>query len=229
MNKQRERRALDNLLRLEPAIPRGEIVPSEKPDFIIDAAEYRLGIEVTEYFRPEKIGRSPVQMQEALTRKICGPASALCAAADLPYLWAVVTFDRGHALIKHDVEALAQALFALIADLGERHIDDEQQLPPGVVELTVHHIGAEHVVAPMGTLWPPDLDLNELRAIIAKKERRLSSYRTRCDVVWLLIAVDGFRLSSATLRPRKVESQASAFDRIILLYDNDAVIEVPRS
>ena len=54
MNKERERQAVEDLRRLDANFPAGVIEEHEVPDFIVRAELSCLGIEVTEYFRPER-------------------------------------------------------------------------------------------------------------------------------------------------------------------------------
>jgi len=229
MDKHRERRALDDLLRIDPSVPRGVVIEGEEPDFLIDSDGHRLGIEVTEYFRPDRIHDSPVQEQEALAMRIVARASELCQAAALPYLWAPVTFHRSVRLTKRDTESVAQALFTHLSNKARSCFEDDGSLPACIESVEMHLIGQEHLVTTMGTLWVPEIDQQSLASLIAKKEKRLGAYRVRCHTVWLLIVLDGFRLSSAVERPTSVAAASTGFDRIVLLHDRNSIIDVPRA
>ena len=75
----------------------------------------------------------------------------------------------------------------------------------------------------IGTTWVPEIDLGELARIIAGKDRKLDAYRKKCAIVWLLIVVDGFRMSSVTEAPIALAAMPSAFDRVLVLHDRTAV------
>ena len=58
--KRQERRALDELIRLYPAFPKGKVRVAESPDFIIHTGRKRkTGIEITRLTRSEKMLVSP--------------------------------------------------------------------------------------------------------------------------------------------------------------------------
>lgn len=228
MDKNRERRALEDLLRIDETAPRGPLIESEEPDFLIESDGRYLGVEVTEYFRPDRIHESPVQEQEALAQRIVARASELCRDAGLPYLWAPVTFNRSTRLTKRDIEPVAKAILEHLSNHVDSHFENDGSLPDCIESLTKHLIGQEHLVTTMGTLWVPEINEQSLSSLIAKKEKRLAAYRSRCQFVWLLIVLDGFRLSSAVERPREVAAVRTDFDRVVLLHDRHSIIDVPR-
>lgn len=86
MNKERERRAVDDLQLLYADFPCGIAEEHEVPDFIMRAGSSCVGIEVTEYLRPERPMGSHPKEQEALTHQITDRATTLCAERGAPPL-----------------------------------------------------------------------------------------------------------------------------------------------
>jgi hypothetical protein len=224
MNKERERQAVEDLRRLDANFPAGVIEEHEVPDFIVRAESSCLGIEVTEYFRPERPMGSHPKEQEALTHQITDRATTLCRERGAPPLWAAVSFTHGVRLLKRDVEVAAAAI-ADTCMLGGGRVVNEGQLPPSIDDITVHLLGPKHdaTVTAVGTTWVPPADENELARIVASKEAKLDAYRSACDAVWLLIVIDGFQLSSMTETPTNIAPIPSSFDRVLVLHDRQTI------
>lgn len=229
MNKGRERQAVEDLRRLDANFPAGVIEEHEVPDFIVRADSSCVGIEVTEYFRPERPMGSHPKEQEALMHHITDRATTLCREHGAPPLWAVVSFTRGVRLLKPDVEVAAAAI-ARTCMLGGGRVVNEGQLPASIDDITVHLLGPKHdaTVTAVGTTWVPPADENELARIVASKEAKLAAYRSSCDTIWLLIVIGGFQLSSMTETPVNVGPIKSSFDRLLLLHDRHTVINLTR-
>lgn len=227
MKKARERRALDDLRELLPDFPSGDIEETESPDFIVRDGECSIGIEVCEYFRPERsAGAYPVE-QEALRQRIVDRASQICAERRMRGLLVPVSFRRDVRIFKQNVDVIATAIVNAI-ELRNCHVSDEQTTAGCIDELWVHDIGEKHeaAVTRADTTWLPPLDVEELTRMIAVKESKLAAYRQRCASVWLLIVIDGFRVSSMIETPETWPKVASAFDRVLVLHDRRIVARV---
>jgi len=228
MNKDRERRAIDDLKRLDPVFPPGTIEPSEAPDFIVRSDGGCVGIEVCEYFRPERPLGSHPKEQEALTHHITDRATARAVELGLPPCWVVVTFERDVRLLKRDIGAVADAIVDAIRTPNRTYVRNDGQLPSCIDDIVVHPLPAdkELLVAPIGTTWVPPTDADEIARLIARKEGKLSAYRARCNVVWLLIVIDGFQLASMAERPTNLPPIVTAFDRVLILHDRATVHDI---
>src|ERR1051326_4176007 len=75
--------------------------------------------------------------------------------------------------------------------------------------------------------WVREITHDELQNIATGKEKRIQSYRQRCSDVWLLIVVNGFRISSMAQLPKELREIISSFDRAFVLHDDRAFIELP--
>src|SRR5262245_26336961 len=75
---------LERFLESCPMPPTGVPRKSENPDFLLDAAEGTLGIELTRIFMTGRLGWSTLQEQEALRRWVADEAKRLYDATSLP-------------------------------------------------------------------------------------------------------------------------------------------------
>jgi hypothetical protein len=225
VNKAHERRAVEDLQRLYADFPPGTIEDSEVPDFLVRNNGACVGIEVSEYFRPERPLGSPPMEQEALAHQITNRATEVCVEQAAGPFLASVTFEHDVRLRKRDVEPVANAIASAILTRDADLIQNDGQLPASVSQIVVHPLGPKHApfVTFSGATWPPPLDVDELARIIAGKERKLDAYRKKSATVWLLIVVDGFQLSSMTEAPTALPAMPSAFDRVLVLHDRTTV------
>jgi hypothetical protein len=225
VNKARERQAVEDLQRLYADFPPGDIEDGEVPDFLVRGDAACVGIEVCEYYRPERPLGSHPKEQEALAHHITERATEICIARGATPFWAPVTFEHGVRLRKRDVEPVASAIASAILARDAEVIRNDGQLPPCVSDIVVHPLGPDHAatVSVIGTTWVPAIDVEELTRIIAGKELKLDAYRKKCATTWLLIVVDGFQLSSMTEAPTVLPAMTSAFDRVIVLHDRTTV------
>jgi hypothetical protein len=231
MNKEQERRAIEDLRRVDPGFPDGIIDEGEAPDFIVRGADGCVGIEVCEYFRTERPLGSHPKEQEALGHQVTARATALAIERGLPACWAVVSFTHGIRLLKRDVEPTADAIVTAIERAPGTMIRNDGDLPACIDDIVIHPLAAKHApfVSSIGTAWAAPLEDDELTRIVRGKEGKLAAYQRRCPTVWLLIVIDGFQLSSMTERPTALSPIATAFDRVLVLHDRTAVLTMPRA
>ena len=67
--------------------------------------------------------------------------------------------------------------------------------------------------------WIPDCSIEQIQDVIDKKTRRAIDYRQEGNSLWLVIVIDGFRISSSFNLPKKILNHyyRSEFDRSFLL------------
>lgn len=106
----------------------------------------------------------------------------------------------------------------------------ESGLPNGVEKVVVHKVDGlnESVFAPMHKDSYSKLLPRHIEYILDHKEGRLTAYRQKCGEIWLLVVVDGFKLSGwAEPSPELTQrTYQTGFDRVVMLYDNARVIEL---
>jgi len=222
-SKQAEQQALDDLKQLYAEFPDGDIQPHEEPDFLVGD---RVGIEVTEYFRPEEVNDTSPQEQEALQHRVAEAAANLWRVGAYPTAVVNVIFRRRSQLRKRTVQEVAEELVSVAAQsatMGRQVSSD--QLPSDVESLTVYpYKQVAWLVS--GALFPPVVDETELRRIIAKKESKLSQYRRAAAEIWLLIVISGGRRSSLSELQESFTTFDTAFDRVLVVFERRKVVRI---
>jgi hypothetical protein len=231
--KLRERKAVDALRDIYKDFPDGRIEATEEPDFIVHAGSGAVGIEITEYFRPETIEGSPIQEQESLCHQIANVATRRCTESAVPNLYVAISFERARRIVKGDVVPVAEAIVKLVrdraADVGwSLKIANDGQLPECIDDILMYRPEGltEPFVGFAATTWVPPVAEDQLKQSILSKEKKLDAYRRRCSQVWLAIVIDGFRVASLCELPAEVSRVATAFDRVIVLHDWRQAIEL---
>src|SRR5688572_19912402 len=109
-DKRRERHYLDLLRRAEPQIPRGPALEPEPPDFLLEGAGQRLGIELTSFHLPPPPGERPHQERQSLKDHIVNRAQSIHEEAGGPALYVGIYFNESKPLTKKDIVPLARAI-----------------------------------------------------------------------------------------------------------------------
>lgn len=222
-SKQAEQQAVDDLKELYADFPEGGIQPHEEPDFLVGK---RVGIEVTEYFRPEATEGTSPQAQEALQYRVAEAAESVWRARGYPPCVVNVIFRRHSRLGKRNVQEIAEELVILAAQsVTTGRALRSEQLPDDVESLTVYEY-KQLAWLVTGALFPPMVDEAELRRIIDKKETKLPQYRKAAPENWLLIVVSGGRRSSLSELPESFTPIDSAFERVILLFERRKAVRI---
>jgi len=236
--KQREFWQLERFKQSYQLFPEGEIIAGEKPDFIINSPNDRIGIELTEFYnnQPTSDGR-PLQEQESLQKQIVQKAWALYEEHGGPKLYVNVLFGNSN-LTKKMVDVYAKKLATLISeyqlevdtgiDLGW-DIESICKLPAGVQLIQINRYKKykqDLWTVPM-VGWVGESQPEYLQGIIDEKNVRYATYRQNCDIAWLLITVGNSSPSSFTditdlLRQHIFDSK---FDRVFffLIFDRKIV------
>ena len=233
IKKLRERKAIDALRAFYPKFPDGPVEATEEPDFIVHARSGAVGIEITEYFGPERIDGSPLQEQESLCHQIANVATRMCIEFSVPNLYVAVSFERERRIVKKDVVPVAEAISKMVSDSAadvdwSLKVVNDGQLPECIDDILIYRPAGlpEPFVGFTATTWVPPVAEGHLKQAVLKKEKKLAAYRRRCSEVWLVIVIDGFRIASQSELPADVARVTTAFDRVIVLHDWRNAIEL---
>lgn len=109
-DKARERWYLDRFASTCKDFPAGQLIESEKPDFLIESHEERVGIELTRYYVPLPVGGRPPQEQEALRSRIIREAKDTIKSTDKRRFHVNVQFALASDLQKQDVQRISDQL-----------------------------------------------------------------------------------------------------------------------
>ena len=98
--------------------PEGEVVPSERPDFLIKAQPRWIGIELTEYHvqEPDEGRGSPMRAQEGTEDKVLRTASAQYQSKGLPAVAVHVHWNSHQIFSSRRVQELAADLADLVQE-----------------------------------------------------------------------------------------------------------------
>jgi hypothetical protein len=232
--KEVERWQLERFKEVWPAFPKGPIIESEGPDFLVEHDGRLVGVELTQFFREPAPGEGPRQEQEQLRRRIVTRAQELFGQRGGPPLAVGVFFSQYQTLSKGDVQPLAMSLADYIASLGvppesravvDAADDEHSSLPEAFTRL---HVGRFDVLTEPSWAAPDagyitDADPGHLQRIVDGKNDLVPTYRAKADELWLVIVAHGFAISSTVTMGADALSSTyrSAFDRVFLLQSFD--------
>jgi hypothetical protein len=227
--KDREKYYLDCFKSTYSDFPAGTIRAHEKPDFLVQAPDAVVGIEVTEFYRSDFEARIPRQAAEALREQCVRQAESICRNDARSQLYVSVYFSHWINLRKSIIRPLSARLAELVQSAsldvyGDIVLENDGQTDGFPEEIDSIHIRRLPSVitgfwnAP-DVGWIPDCSTEQIQDVIDKKNRRAIDYRQECNSLWLVIVIDGFRISSSFNLPKKILNHyyRSEFDRSFLL------------
>ena len=240
MKKAREETYLRRFRENFAGFPEGTILPSERPDFLVETDRGRLGVELTEYHisEPDEGRSSPTRAREATEDQVLRMAAEQYRSKGLPPVVVNVLWHTNQALDRHRMPELATGLADLVQEhlpepnqsvtINERRHPARRYLPEEVASLTV--IRRESITKGSWTsvraAFVPTIAPSDLQEILRNKEAKASSYRRHCREVWLLIVARGLEPSTfGDLGPEiKGHQFESSFDRVFLLHHFDGIV-----
>jgi hypothetical protein len=187
-----------------PVFPSGEVTHldngQDPPDFIVETAEGRLGIEHTEYVRPIPPGRHSLQGQEERRKRIMNKAQKLYEMTGMPVVHVTAHWMKKLELRNHDEQTFANQIASIV----------KQNLPAEGQHISLDR-GVSNVVLPLDMAflyiwrpaharsffccddwgWIPKLQIEEIQTKINEKANKLMAARHKVDELWLLIVTDG--------------------------------------
>jgi len=217
--------------------PEGEILPNERPDFLVETIRGRVGIELTEYHVQEsgKSRGSQMRAREATEDEVLRRAAEQYRSKDLPLVAVRVTW--------HPHEAFGRRRTAeLAADLVRKYLPEPhhsvtirrhrhpaaRNLPEDVASLYIlrRQSISKSSWTPVRAAFVPTIVPPDLQGILRKKEARVPSYRRHCREVWLLVVARGLEPSTFGDVGREVKGHRfeSGFDRVFLLHHFDGLV-----
>jgi hypothetical protein len=201
--KLRERHLLDRFLAVAEIEARS-VVDAEAPDFVLEHSGHRIGVELTELFRPANGGAIPPRAQETLTNRIVSAAKTVYESTGSAPVHVTVAFFEGVDVrsIRRDTvaERLARLVRELLPESGThtnwRNDYEDQDLDPVAFVSAIRvpdQSMANWSVARAG--WRASLPENLISDAIHVKNKKLPSYRSDLEEVWLVLAIEGSRPS----------------------------------
>jgi hypothetical protein len=227
--KELEKHYLERFKTAYSDFPAGTIRAHEKPDFLIEARDAVVGIEVTELYRSDSDARIPRQASEALRERCIRQAESICRNDARSQLYVSVYFNFSVDLRKSTIPPLSARLAELVQsfDLDDYESvvlenDGETNGFPEEVD-SIHIRRLPSVMSGFWNApdvgWVPDCSSEQIQEVIDKKNSRAIDYRQHCNLIWLVIVIDGFRISSSFNVPKRIRNHhyRSDFDRTFIL------------
>lgn len=182
-----------------PCFPRGRVIETERPDFLVEAPAATIGVEITE------ICESPERRKEVEEQRICEKARDLYAKSGLPPLIATIHFANAKlrkGLCDRIASQLAECVVASHAKIPTGGSVFIEELPDNCADFVdaVHVLLSPHAtfedwsVSRVG--WIATTFEDELQANIDRKQSKLSEYLGKCSQCWLVVGASGREPSS---------------------------------
>jgi len=222
-DKKRERYYLSRLRECMPDLPTDNPSEPEPPDFMFNN---RLGIEMTNFYLPPKLGKPPHQEWQSLKNRIVTEAERLHAEAGGRALYVHVIFHERERLKKNDIRSYAKELAnAILAyPVPQRYTEPSVKIPWEHKPKWAGNILVQGSIDGCDKLWQADaggwvaeITNEHISDVIRRKSYRAPLARTECDKLWLVIVNDNFSLAAQAeiSADALIASYEGPFDRII--------------
>lgn len=193
---------LDRFRKRFSGFPEGRITRSlpPAPDFTVETAYGRLGVELTQaYWDRGGKGSASKRRMSAFDQVLARARQEWTHRGHAP-VWVDLNWHDHYEPPTGEVaERLVQQLVGAVEKLRPHGVKevrlvaypdpDWRLLPPEVSILTVNTFGADGWFAAWASSIAP-LSAPQVQAEVDRKESKLAAYREHCDEVWLLIWVD---------------------------------------
>lgn len=222
-----ERHFVEKARQTSSLIPKGEIVESEGPDFLIETGSEILGIEVTQLFQPSPAGAFPKRAVESFQDKVTREAEEVYQKSGGRSVDVLVFFDE-----KSQGQVGCRSMAKALADFVKNHYGAERDAKTYQHGDVPAGFSVIRIARPLdGTnKWQAGkfgctvrLKRSFLADEIKRKNRLVPKYRERVSRVWLLIIASFLPLSGSFSVPNEIETWDFSFDfdKVLLLSEED--------
>ena len=181
--------------------PKGEIIESESPDFIVNDGNRKVCIEVTKIYKSNPSNKPPMQAIESTCRKIAEAASIICEERQIPPLTVSLHFIHSPQVLdtrRDDLsKKIADFICQNIPQLDTYHsfhpIFDDPTFPEHIHAITIGRFSVltnHHFNVPTAGWVKKEFSV-ELQNAIDLKNKKLFQYNNNCTEHWLLIISEG--------------------------------------
>ena len=229
MGKDLELRHLETFKSIWPQFPPGNIVCSERPDFLVTAQDNNvIGIEHTELLQPGHPGGTSLQARDSFAERVVDDARTQYAQDGAPDLQVQVYFTSAWqkpADPRRLALALCRAVELLALIPGQRasiNAEDGAGLPAPIGRLEVYR-----PLDPTESFWicqyyglVVELGAEDISARIQAKNEKVAEYRKQCTQLWLLMVSDQDWLSKSVSLSGDAKAHVyfCDFDRVFVLW-----------
>jgi hypothetical protein len=203
------------------------IEDSEAPDFRVRFGEELVGIEVTRLLPSGEGGKDSPQAQASLAESVMHQARELYYAAGGPPLHVTATFLPYAPLSRGRVADLSRAIADFLRarasgfELWQRDMIEPYEYTDKMPEVCSLHF--TRVPSPEDGAWAASAffmcrtaEEPDLAGVVARKAKKIASYRSAVPTVWLLVVVELVQAGELVSAPDPIASFsiATEFDRV---------------
>ncbi len=200
-----------------------------------------VGIEVTKTLPFGDRGKDSPQAQASLAFKVMAQARTLYDAAGAPPLLVTAAFLAHTPLSGGRVATLSRA----VAEFLQTHSSGFKLYQQDVVEPWKHNDKMPEICSlhfmrvpssedgnwtATASAWTRPAEESDIASVVSRKEKKISSYRSRMPTVWLLVVVELFEAGELVSAPDAIAPYtiATEFDRVFALnWLSGRVSEIP--
>jgi hypothetical protein len=187
--------------------PEGELIPCEKPDFLIERDKGILGIEHKQIFKDAEDHGSSLQAQESLRSKLIKQVKKKYVDLGGEPISVYFTFNFHETIDAKQLFKISENISKLLlpVDLEPNELkqidlyNNESEYLNVLNSILLHkRIGLnEPNFSPLSMGWTKELRPQRIINEIKSKEEKIDDYRKKCDEIWLLIVADDFTNASS--------------------------------
>jgi hypothetical protein len=221
--------------------PSGTLEDGETPDFCVINGNTRIGIELTELFRPVTVNEAPLQQRESFLFRLARNASDIHQKRGLPPVVVTAFVNPHHKFRQADMRQMAGQLAAIVErnlpEAGQSREEEYTYDNRGYFPETIHHVIVrrypgvdENVWSCPEAAWIPDCGPELIQATLDNKQSRYAACRGKCGAVWLVMLTETRGLASfVRFTPAAMTHLYSAsFERIFVFKAGREIIELRR-
>jgi len=178
--------------------PPGEIIWGEQPDFIIESAQSRIGIEITEINTPDEANQTNLRQQESIAEQIIQLASDCYQELDKGQFSVTVVFSLEKPLAEKKKDKIA-AFICEFAKCNKLFHETHNGLIPEIHRISIWRDPSPAIQkwTALYSGWIGKLNCEILTKVIEKKEMKIKTYEKLVLHNWLLIVANGKKLSGS--------------------------------
>jgi hypothetical protein len=207
------------------------IEDSEAPDFRVTFGDEVVGIEVTKALRAGERGKNTPQAQASLRARVMNKARDLYDATGAPPLHVSAGFLDHTPVCGSRLAELSSE----VAEFLQKHASgfalyQQEMIEPWEYTDVMPEVCSLHVMrvpSPDHGIWAANgfamcrtADESDFEAALVRKEKKLASYRSAVQTVWLVVVVELFEAGEIVSAPDPVSpsSITTAFDRVFAFH-----------
>lgn len=202
-----------------------KIIPHEKPDFIFEINEKLIGLEHTQLFILDETGKPKLKIVESSQNKVRDRIRELFGKERIPIVVSL-NWHPNKILRSNDIELVSEQVFKLINNNipepdSDIILEGTEDIPQSLLSIYIANSSglSKPNICMFRSAWEANVPIELFEDIIENKERKISSYDSRCNEFWLLIVAEGSAPSSIVFLDPLIHSHRfeTSFDRIIFL------------